>query len=179
MLITRFDSEKALEAILYVAAKAPIPDIYHVGKILYFADRAHLDRYGRLITGDSYSAMKDGPVASNTYDIIKIARGDGRYVPNGCNADVIRQSLFVADCGGEHKIQALREPDEDALSDSDIACIDEALAFYGNMSFRQIREISHDVVWESANENGDIPLETIASNSSDPDKLIGYLMANN
>ena len=33
MLNVRFDSEKALEAILYVASKAPIPDIYHVGKI--------------------------------------------------------------------------------------------------------------------------------------------------
>lgn len=32
MLNVRFDSEKALEAILYVASKAPIPDIYHVGK---------------------------------------------------------------------------------------------------------------------------------------------------
>jgi hypothetical protein len=43
MLKTRFDAEKALEAILYVASKAPIPDIYHVGKILWFADRVHLE----------------------------------------------------------------------------------------------------------------------------------------
>ncbi len=57
MLKIRFDSEKALEAILYVASKAPVPDIYHVGKILYYADRAHLERYGRLITGDEYKAM--------------------------------------------------------------------------------------------------------------------------
>ncbi|MCW7083120.1 Panacea domain-containing protein [Escherichia coli] len=72
MLNVRFDSEKALEAILYVASKAPIPDIYHVGKILYYADRFHLESFGRLITGDHYNAMKDGPVASNTYDIIKL-----------------------------------------------------------------------------------------------------------
>ncbi len=38
------------------------------------------ESFGRLITGDHYNAMKDGPVASNTYDIIKIARGDGRYI---------------------------------------------------------------------------------------------------
>lgn len=179
MLRTRFDSEKALEALLYVASKAPIPDTYHVGKILYFADRLHLDKYGRLITGDSYSAMKDGPVASNTYDIIKIARGDGRFVPNGCNAEAIRQALFVADLRGGHRVRALREPDDDAFSDSDIACIDEALSLYGNLSFRQIREISHDCVWESANENGDIPLEVMAANCSDPEKLIDYLAANN
>jgi len=61
MLNIRFDSEKALEAILYVASKAPIPDIYHVGKILYYADRFHLEAFGRLITGDQYNAMKVWP----------------------------------------------------------------------------------------------------------------------
>ncbi|WP_255566960.1 MULTISPECIES: Panacea domain-containing protein [unclassified Photorhabdus] len=86
MLSARFDSEKAIESILYVASTAPISDIYHVGKILYFADRLHLERYGRLITGDNHLAMKDGPVAENAYDIIKVARGDGRFIPNMCFA---------------------------------------------------------------------------------------------
>lgn len=175
MLRTRFDSEKALEAILYVASRAPIPDIYHVGKILYFADRLHLERYGRLISGDNYSAMKDGPVADNAYDIIKIARGDGRYIPNGCDVDTIRSTLSVSDGRGGHRVRALRPVDDDAFSDSDIACINEALEIYGRMSFGEIRRISHDNVWESANENGDIPLEVLAASCEDGEKLIAYL----
>ncbi|ULR31198.1 SocA family protein [Dickeya fangzhongdai] len=171
MLKTRFDSEKALEAILYIASKAPIPDIYHVGKILYFSDRLHLERYGRLISGDSYHAMKDGPVASNTYDIIKIARGDGRYIPNGCDVNAIREAFSV----GGMNVTPLRVPDEDVFSDSDVACIDEIIDKYGNMSFAEIRRISHDRAWESADQNGEMPLEAIAAECKNSELLLSYL----
>ncbi|MCW7546886.1 Panacea domain-containing protein [Photorhabdus sp. APURE] len=172
MLNARFDSEKAIEAILYVASTAPISDIYHVGKILYFADRLHLERYGRLITGDNYLAMKDGPVAENAYDIIKVARGDGRFIPNGRDVDVIRSSLSVEGRYGNHQI---RDFDEDVFSDSDIDCINEAIEKYGNLSFKEIRDISHDSVWMAANQNGETPLEVMADSCKDGDKLIASL----
>ncbi|MCA6222573.1 Panacea domain-containing protein [Photorhabdus antumapuensis] len=175
MLNVRFDSEKAVEAILYVASVAPIPDIYHVGKILYFADRLHLEHYGRLITGDNYLAMKDGPVAENAYDIIKIARGDGRFIPNGCDIDIIRSALSVDGSTGNHQVHALRNFNEDVFSDSDIDCINEAIEKYGNLSFKEIRDISHDSVWMAADQNGEIPLEVIAASCKDGDKLVAYL----
>lgn len=174
MLKAKFDSEKALEAILYIAANAPIPDIYHIGKILYFADRKHLDRYGRLISGDSYTAMKDGPVAENVYDIIKVARGDGKYIPCGCDVRSIMSSLTVLR-GRPYTVTALRPADDDVFSDSDMACIDEAIKEFGSLSFGAIRKLSHDVIWESADENGEIPLEVIAKNCEHGDKLIAYL----
>lgn len=175
MLKTRFDSEKALEAILYVASKAPIPDIYHVGKILYFADRLHLDRFGRLITGDNYKAMKDGPVAENGYDIIKIAQGKGKYVPNGIDVADILSALKVFDKPESYKVQPLREYDDGVFSDSDLSCIDESIQRYGEMTFWQIREISHDDIWSSSSENGDIALEALVSKCSDSDKLLKHL----
>lgn len=175
MLKTRFDSEKALEAILYVASKAPVPDIYHVGKILYFADCMHLDRYGRLITGDNYKAMKDGPVAENGYDIIKIAQGKGKYIPDGINVEDITSALKVYDKSESYRVQPLRKYDDEVFSDSDIKCIDEAIIKYGKMTFGQIREISHDEVWASASENADISLESLVSRCSDSGKLLEYL----
>ncbi|MCC8376484.1 hypothetical protein CKY10_11505 [Photorhabdus sp. HUG-39] len=177
MISARFDSEKAIEAILYVASIAPISDVYHVGKILYFADRLHLERYGRLITGDNYLAMKDGPVAVNAYDIIKVARGDGRFIPNKCDVDVIRSLLSVEGRHGNHQIRALRDFDEDVFSDSDIDCINEAIEKYGNLSFKEIRDISHDSVWMTANQNREIPLDVIAASCKDGDKLVAYLIS--
>lgn len=171
MLKTRFDSEKALEAILYVASKAPTPDIYHVGKILYYADRFHLERYGRLISGDHYNAMKDGPVASNTYDIIKIARGDGRYTPDGCSVELVKSSFQV----NGMVVSPAREADEDVFSDSDIICIDDAINMLGHMSFEDIRTMSHDEAWEAADRNGEMPLESIIRQLRDSELIIGYL----
>jgi len=39
-------------------------------KLIYFADRCHLRRYGRPITNDMYFAMKFGPVASACRDLL-------------------------------------------------------------------------------------------------------------
>ena len=38
---------------------------------MFLAEKYHLVRYGRPITGDRYDAMKDGPVPSFTYDLFK------------------------------------------------------------------------------------------------------------
>lgn len=171
MLNVRFDSEKALEAILYVASKAPIPDIYHVGKILYYADRFHLQDFGRLITGDHYNAMKDGPVASNTYDIIKIARGDGRYIPNGCDTEAVKRAFKIFGM----KIVPSRVADEDSLSESDIECIDKSIEALGQMSFEEIREMSHDAAWESADSNGEMPLESIIGQLNNSELVLDYI----
>jgi uncharacterized phage-associated protein len=40
-------------------------------KLVYFADRYHLRRFGRPITGDEYYAMTFGPVASGAKDLIE------------------------------------------------------------------------------------------------------------
>ncbi|ADW72202.1 hypothetical protein Rahaq_0575 [Rahnella aceris] len=171
MLNVRFDSEKALEAILYVASKAPIADVYHVGKILYFADRAHLKEYGRMLFGDTYIAMKDGPVASGAFDIIKTARGTASFLPKGLDAETIRKALTV----DGYQMKTLRPADENFFSDSDLECINQALEEYGSKPFGVIRRISHDAIWSSVTENKEIPLEVIAKHLDESGKLVSYL----
>ena len=53
-----------------------MPTVHAALKIRYFSDKLHLSRFGSLGSGDEYVAMKFGPVASNTYNLIKAARGD-------------------------------------------------------------------------------------------------------
>jgi uncharacterized phage-associated protein len=69
-----YDPKAALSAVLYVASRIPDPTFHKVATVLYFADRKHLERYGRLIFGDSYVATKHGPVPSGVYDLLKSAR---------------------------------------------------------------------------------------------------------
>ncbi len=42
-------------------------------KLVYFADRYHLRRFGRPVIGDEYLAMQYGPVPSNTKDIAEMS----------------------------------------------------------------------------------------------------------
>ena len=64
-----FNPEKSLQAVLYVANRLERKDFHKIFKVLYFADREHLTKYGRPITGDTYVAMEYGPVPSMIYDI--------------------------------------------------------------------------------------------------------------
>jgi len=67
---------KILQALYYIQSHAPqdnedrFSKVYLL-KMLYFADRYHIRHYGNLLSNDSYVAMKLGPVASITYDILK------------------------------------------------------------------------------------------------------------
>jgi len=164
-----FNPEKALEAILYASRIAPIPDIYHVLKILYFADKAHLERYGRFIFGDSYVAMSKGPVPSGAYDIINYVRGKSTVIP----FEPAKSAFSVF----EYSIKALREPNLELLSKSDIKCIDEAVAKYGNYDFNKLHSASCDRAYENADKNDFMSVESIASTLEDGDLIIEHLNA--
>lgn len=64
-----FDANKSLQAVLYVVNRLKRRDFHKIFKVLYFADRTHLIKYGRPITGDTYIAMEYGPVPSMIYDM--------------------------------------------------------------------------------------------------------------
>ena len=164
----KFDAEKAIETILYIANCAPNPDIYHVLKIMYFADKEHLEKYARFICNDTYIAMNNGPVPSGAYDIIKHVRGDG-YHP--C-VDEHAGKSFEVHKKPENIIVPLRNPDLDCLSESDKECLNNAINQYGHLSFNNLKEISHDKAFSTADENDEIPIEAIAATLKDGDLLI-------
>ena len=157
---------KALEVLLYVSRRAP--NTYNALKVLYFADKQHLEKYGRLIYGDQYVAMQHGPVPSLAYDIIKCARGDSQLLV------MVPASEYLSIDGND--IIAHRDPDLDLLSESEVECLDEAIKRYGNMSFADLRNISHsDEAFRSADENDFMSLPTIAASLSNSDELLEYL----
>jgi hypothetical protein len=164
----KFDAEKALEIILYIASRAPVPDIYHVCKILYYGDRHHLEDSGRLICGDSYCAMRDGPVPSGTYDLIKDVRDPWR---KSTLADTARQAFEINGI----TVNPLRQPDLSFLSESDRESLDYSINAVGNLSYSALRRKSHDDAYKSADFNGEISLDAIAATLPSGQKLIKEL----
>ena len=154
MLKRQFDPEKAVESLLYVASHASIPDIYHILKIIYFADKDHLEKYGRFIYNDTYVALRHGPVPSTTYDIIKYVRGDGYFV-----YDHAFKSFEVQP---NDNIMPFRDAILDIMSDSEIECLDKAIKKYGSLSFKKLKALSHDEAYKAADLNDIMDIETIA-----------------
>lgn len=130
-------AEKIVDAILYLAHKGLELDQYKVVKLLYLADREHFRRFGRPITFDKYVAMEFGPVASNAYDLVRKKRAFG-----------ISASDLPFDIQKHDKIYLIGKPKREVnwniFSKSDLGILDWAADTYGNKTFSDLYELTHE-----------------------------------
>jgi uncharacterized phage-associated protein len=162
-----FDPEKAVEAIIYVARKTS-GDMYLTLKLLYLADKIHLEKYGSLIYGEKYAALPFGPVPSSAYDVVKYVKGVNTS-PDGAEHAV--QAFTMAG----NAIQVLREADMNVFSRSDIQALNESIDRYGKLSFGQLQKLTHDDAFHATNENGTMSLNAIAATLPNAADLIQHL----
>jgi uncharacterized phage-associated protein len=142
-VIFQFDIEKAIAATIYIASKRPTELTQaKLFKLLYFADKDHLVRYCRPITGDWYTAMKDGPVPSNLYNAFKEI-GAVRTTKNE-NAKKLAKSIRLDPTFQYPRIEVQADLDPLQLSISDMQSLDRVIKRYGKMTFSQVRLIAHD-----------------------------------
>ncbi len=167
-----FNENKALNAVLYIAHKLKRRDFHKIFKILYFADKEHFSIYSRPITGDNYIAMQDGPVPSKLYDIFKSVRGNGYFKDNG----KFSQYFTVVDWD---IIVPQKEPSMNFLSLTDIKYIDKVIERYGEMTWDEVREKSHDYAWSNTVLNKEITFENILLEAGENDSYIDYIKEQN
>jgi uncharacterized phage-associated protein len=147
----QLDIDKVIATSIFIASQGvPELTIGKMMKLIFFADKYHLVRYGRPITGDQYDAMNDGPVPSFAYDLFKqILRKP--FTPQG------RQlaSALTIDTNYElPRFSARTEFDPEQLSKSDILALTETIQQFGDKSFEELSAISHamaayDKAWRS------------------------------
>jgi len=155
------DQQKTIEALVYVASQVPEVTRFHAAKILYFADTYHLAHFGRPVTGDHYVAMENGPVPSFAYDVLKGRSGEDR-VPYQAGA-------LTEQSEGKHpSYKAVRSPDLDYFSRSDISALDFAIEHCRNRSFGDISDETHQhQAWARARENGAMDFALMIGDDAD------------
>lgn len=144
----QFDEEKAVEALTYIASKWPGVTAFFAAKVLFFAEKEHLNAYARPIIGDTFIATPNGPVPSTVYDFIKGQLGQAG------NPEAILAALeFGTD--PFPSVRAKRAANVDALSPSDIECLDHAIAFCRTQRFGHLSALTHqERAWLEASPNG-------------------------
>lgn len=168
------DAEKALEVILYVSRRTN--NLFNIVKILYFADKFHLEKYGRLITGDYHIAMEDGPVPSGAYDLIKLVRGDEYLYESKIIEAHPENNLIVTKNGNETTVIPRRDPNLDALSESDIECLEMSIKLFGNMNTSKLWDIVHqEEVYKNTERNKPMPLREIILSLPSGKDVLEYL----
>ncbi|MDR2579090.1 MAG: SocA family protein [Chitinispirillales bacterium] len=143
------NTQKAIESVIWVIQSGE-SNMYNVWKILFSAEKYHLNNYASPITGDSYVAMEFGTVPSWLYDASKIKRQGIGFFRDG-------NTLF-----------AERAPMLDYLSESDVEALNYGFSEYAGLDFKAVREKNHkEPAWEKNyalrgyNDSAPIPFEDI------------------
>jgi uncharacterized phage-associated protein len=104
-------------------------------KLVYFADRYHLRRFGRPITGDEYLAMQFGPVASSAKDLAEM----GDFLSDDERA---YGAQFLAPVD-RYSFRSIAEVEEKSLSESDRIALQWAWGEFGQMDHFALAEHTH------------------------------------
>jgi uncharacterized phage-associated protein len=164
-----FDKEKSISSLLYILNKLGRADFHKIFKILYYADRKHLALYGSPITGDVYIAMKNGPVPSTIYDILKAVKTNYSFNIN------VKEVIDLFEVHGAHTVTAKKEANLDLLSESDVECLNHSIEDNKELDFFTLSDKSHASAWNSASRDNEISFIEIAKEGGANDAMIDYI----
>lgn len=140
------NDQKAIEAVLWFIQNDE-HDMYKIWKMLFSAEKYHINKYGSPITGDRYVAMDYGTVPEWLYDVTKSGNQKIDFYKQGYD-------LF-----------AKRGPNCDYLSESDVEALKYSLDEYANMDFGAIMKKNHEeTAWRKNHireSSAPIPFEDI------------------
>jgi uncharacterized phage-associated protein len=135
--MTGFNYKKAVQALNLIAIlnRGEMNKMKAI-KIIWLSDRHHLRLHGRTITGDIYYALKNGPVPSNTRDLLG------------------QSSEFLDDDELKYSMDNIQNIDantyinksivnEKVFSVSDFKSLHEVWNKYGTYGKYELRDLSH------------------------------------
>ncbi len=141
-----FSLEKFAAVMAYLVHEGRIHDLTKLkaAKLLFFADKAHLLKYGRPIIGDRYVSMDHGPAPSAALELMnRLVAPD--EIPDPVR-DQLNQTLSVHRRPfGHHPFRAKAHGKDvnDRLSDSEREVLDEVIRTYGHKSAGELVDLAH------------------------------------
>ncbi len=131
-----FDHKKATQALNFFALRegGRINKMKAL-KLVYFADRYHLRKYGRLVTNDTYFAMDNGPVPSGAKDIAETSGFLGEV-----EKEYAARYLKKKD---NYSLVSIKPLDTEVFSDSDIEALSFAWKRFGRLDQFSLRDVTH------------------------------------
>jgi uncharacterized phage-associated protein len=161
----RFNPNKALQAIMWLAQQSPGITLHTIVKVCFYADKKHLNRYGRPVFGDRYRAMPYGPVGSGVYDILK---HEPLYL------ELVGRDTFPFVVEGRHvrSIEGI-SPDLSVFSESDVEVLKEAYRENAALSFDALVDKTHaDPAYRGVEVNDWMHYEDLVDEREHRDEVI-------
>lgn len=133
-----FSEAKAIETLAFIANESPGLTPFYVAKVCFYAEKWHFNRYGRPILADTYIAMPRGPVPSTIKNFLD-ENWDWLEKPQDLDDAVSmdRTQKWVRLFKGK------RGPKMEFLSQTDIECLREAMAFCKGKTPDELSQMTH------------------------------------
>ena len=160
-------------------------DKLKAAKLLYFADKYHLIRYGKPIIGDYYICMDCGPVPSKALDVIRDAcENRPIFHDTGVsNRDKFNEYITTKTTLRRYHSFVLKKGKEvnlDCLSRTEIEAVEETIKRYGKYSPEALLELSHqDASWKETGRNQDIDYRLFFKDPEAKQEAFEYMEALN
>lgn len=124
-------------------------------KLLYLIDRESLLRWGKTVTGDTVVAMKHGPVLSRVFDLVSQKKQG--HSKSGWHNLIPRPAPYI------YTVRFSGVPETSALSEAEVALIDEVFSQHRGKSEDDLVELTHKLPeWRDPGKTSmPIPFETI------------------
>lgn len=136
------DLDAARAALLYTASSVSRPTVQKLSALFYFADRLHLGRYGALMFGGRYEALKHGPAPVGAYGLLRAAQA---------HPEDARAYGFTVQGQGDASpaVVPLAAPDMEELSAAVVDCLNWAIAEHGQADGASLSLLSMDEAWQT------------------------------
>lgn len=135
-----YSIEKAIQVLSYVQKGTSEKKYTLLLKYVFFADRYSIRKYAMPVLGEPrYYAMKKGPVASNTLDVLK------KNVDRLPNITTQEKSMLEA-CirqTDDYSVEIDTFDEYDLLSRADIESLDFVIEHFKGLSFNNMVELTH------------------------------------
>jgi hypothetical protein len=165
----KFAADKAYSAIHWMVSEHPGIDLHAALKSFYFADKSHLNAYGRPIFGGNYRAMKFGPVPLEVYEMMK---GEALW-----KAELGKEQFPWELDGYSLRLVGNSELNLDRLSETDFSHLQEGVEQSLQMTFTERTAATHGPDWQRANL-GRMRYEDMLSDGPHRSSVLADLEAN-
>jgi uncharacterized phage-associated protein len=159
------EESKLISGLIYISRRlqetGTVPDVYHVFKIMYFADKKSLKAHKQPVFG-GFCRLPFGPVQDELYQIIK-----------RCKTNKLYRSDFRIH--SNHIIEPVSSFDLDEFSETDIDCLDSSIKENASLNFKELCDKSHDTAWDNTATGYQMNLLDIAEASGLNNDEIEYL----
>ena len=158
-----FNGKKSINVILYIIEQCGGKiNQYNLLKIIFEADKYHLNNHRRPVTGDTYRNMSFGTVPDAIYNTIKGNRSPKKYLK-----ELEMTALPFKYNKKTHMLTSSVSHDPKRFTKTNIEALKQGIKKYGGLNFEEVKQTNHEEkCWRETERNEIIPFELIVEDKT-------------